>query len=68
MTISMQTLNDALIAILVTVGIAVFLSIVIIAVGGLFEHNKNLRQTSIHRPGLAQHVTPSEDSRELILR
>jgi hypothetical protein len=68
MTISMQTVNDALFALLVTVGIAVFLSIVMIAVGGLFEHNKNLRRVSAHRPGPAQHVTQDDDSRELILR
>jgi hypothetical protein len=68
MTISMQTLNDALIAIGVTVGIAVFLSIVMIAVGGLFEHNKNLQRTRAHPVGSAQHVTQDDDSRQLILR
>jgi hypothetical protein len=68
MTISMQTLNDALIAIVVTVGIAVFLSIVMIAAGGLFEHSKNGQRPSTPAAGPAQHVTHDDDSRQLILR
>jgi hypothetical protein len=49
-------------------GIAVFLSIVMIAAGGLFEHNKNRQRTSAPPAGPAQHVTHDDDSRQLILR
>lgn len=65
---SIQTLHDTLIALVVTVGVAVFLSIVMIAIGGLFQHRKNRHQASPHPASPAQHVTHDEDSRQLILR
>jgi hypothetical protein len=67
MYISTQTLNDALIAILVTVGIAVALSITMIAIGGLFERNKKLH-ASRNAADPTQRVTQKDDSRELVLR
>jgi hypothetical protein len=64
MAISMQTLNDALLAIFVTVGIAVALSIVMIAAEALHLRGKNRTQTTGH----SEHVAQNEDSRQLILR
>jgi Kef-type K+ transport system membrane component KefB len=64
MTIDMQTLNDALIAIFVTVGIAVAVSILAIAAEAVHLRSKNRTQTTAH----SSHVTDTEDSRQLILR
>jgi hypothetical protein len=66
MTIS--TLHDTVVALLATVGVAVFLSIVMIAVGGLCQHDKNRQQASTHSSGPARHVTQDDDPRELVLR
>jgi hypothetical protein len=62
--IDMQTLNDALFAIFVVVGIAVAVSILAIAAEALHLRGKNRKQTTGHR----EHVTQSEGSRQLILR
>jgi hypothetical protein len=64
MAISMQTLNDALFAIFVIVGIAVAVSILAIAAEALYLRRRNRTHTTGH----AEHVTQNEDSRQLILR
>ena len=68
MTISMQSLHDALIAVFVTVGVAVALSIAFIAVGAFVERGKARASHAIHRGAPAQHPTQTDDARELVLR
>jgi hypothetical protein len=66
MTIQMQTLNDALIAIAAVVAVAVALSLAFVAAGAFFERGK---ARATHRPAVvpAQHPTQTDD-RELVLR
>lgn len=66
MTISIQTLHDTLIALTVTVGIAVALSIAIITIGGFVERGKKRAAAAAH--ALTRHDAESSDSRELVLR
>ncbi len=68
MTISMQTLQDALIAVFVTVGVAVALSVAFVAVGAFVERNKARAAHAIHGSGPTQHPTQTDDARELVLR
>jgi hypothetical protein len=68
MAISMQTLHDALIALTTTVGIAVLLAILMIAVGGLFQHDKNRRHADTPPADPGQHMTSDDHSRQLVLR
>ena len=71
MTISIQTLQDAIVALLTTVGIAVALSIAIVAVGAFLERGKARARKAAHLPasaGPAQHPTQTDDTRELVLR
>lgn len=64
MVIEMQTVTDALFALVVTVGIAVAVSILAIAAEAMHLHSKNRKQTAPH----SGHTTETEDSRQLILR
>jgi hypothetical protein len=66
---SIQTLQDVLIAILTTVGIAVAVSIAFIAAGAFFERDK-VRLAKAPRPGggPAQDPARADDARELVLR
>jgi hypothetical protein len=66
MTISIQTLHDALIALTITVGVAVALSIAFIAVGEFVERGKKRATRAAH--AVSHHGTKSEDTRELVLR
>lgn len=71
MTINMPALHDALVAIITTVGIAVAVSLAIIAVGAFVERGKAragtlARSHSVVAP--AQHPTQTDDARELVLR
>lgn len=68
MSISIQTLHDTLIALAATVGVAVALSLVMIAVGAFVERGKNRLHPARHEPRPAEHVVPGDNSRELILR
>jgi hypothetical protein len=68
-TINMQTLNDAIIALLTTVGIAVALSLAFVAAGAFFERSRKQAgrvARTAHAP--AQHPTQTDDARELVLR
>jgi hypothetical protein len=69
MTISMQTLHDALIALVTTVGIAVTASILLVAAGAVFERSQ-ARAARANRPGAipAQHPTHIDEVRDLMLR
>jgi|HubBroStandDraft_6_1064221.scaffolds.fasta_scaffold101350_1 hypothetical protein len=69
MTISMQTLQDAIVAVLITVGIAVALSIALVAVGAFLQRGKAQARKVAHAvTGPAQHPTQTDDVRELVLR
>ncbi|HEY2638401.1 MAG TPA: hypothetical protein VGI66_00765 [Streptosporangiaceae bacterium] len=68
MTISMQSLQDALVAVFVTVGIAVALSVAFVAVGAFVERNKARAAHAIHGSEAAQHPTQTDNARELVLR
>jgi hypothetical protein len=68
MSIDIQTLHDVLIALTATVGIAVVVSILMIAAGAFAERGKKIRHPARHESGPAQHVVPGDESRELILR
>ncbi len=70
MTINMQTLHDAIVALVVTVGIAVALSIAFVAVGAFVERGKAQARKAAHRhvAAPAQHPTQTDNARELVLR
>jgi hypothetical protein len=71
MTISFQTLHDAIVAVLVTVGIALAVSIAFAAVGTFIERGKARARKVAHvhaSAALAQHPTQTDDVRELVLR
>jgi hypothetical protein len=69
MSVSMQTLHDALVAIVTTVGIAVAVSLAFVAAGAIFQRDR-ARQAEARRPGTvpAQHPTQTDDARDLVLR
>jgi hypothetical protein len=70
MTISMQSLTDALVAIAITVGIAVAVSLAFVAAGAVFERGQARTAKASRRPtsGPAQHPTQSDEAGELVLR
>ena len=68
---SIQTLHDAIVAVVVTVGIAVAVSIAFVAIGsfvarGKVQAQKVARAYAVTAP--AQHPTQTDDARELVLR
>ncbi|HUC26149.1 MAG TPA: hypothetical protein VMA73_25880 [Streptosporangiaceae bacterium] len=69
MTINMQSLNDAIIALITTVGIAVALSLAFVAAGAFFERSRKQAGRAVRAAhGPAQHPTQTDDVRELVLR
>jgi hypothetical protein len=69
MTINMQTLNDTIIALITTVGIAVALSLAFVAAGALFERDRKRDRRAVRNAqGPALHPTQTDDTRELVLR
>jgi hypothetical protein len=69
MSISMQSLNDAVVAIIVTVGIAVALSIAFAAAGAFAQRGKIKARRAAHAVAVpAQHPTQTDNARELVLR
>jgi hypothetical protein len=69
MTINMQTLHDALVAIVTTVGIAVAVSIAFLAAGAVFERGQS-RTAKPRRPDAvsAQQPNQTDVAGELLLR
>jgi len=69
MSVSMQTLHDALVAILTTVGIALAITIALVAAGAFFERDR-AHQAEVRRSGPvpAEHPTQTDDARDLVLR
>jgi len=71
MTITMPALRDTLVAILTTVGIAVAVSLAIVAIGAYVERGKARAGQLARKHGPvapAQHPTQTDDARELVLR
>ena len=71
MTISMQTLQDAIIAIITSVGIAVAVSLAFVAVGAFASRGKAQARKLAHVHSNAapiEHPTQSDNARELVLR
>jgi hypothetical protein len=69
MTISFQTLHDAIVAVVATVGIAVALSIAFVAAGTFFERGQAQARKVVRASAApAQHPTQTDDVRELVLR
>ena len=69
MSIPMQSLNDTIIALVTTFGIAVALSLAIVAAGASFGRNrKHARQTAVPSHTPAQHPVQTDKARELVLR
>jgi hypothetical protein len=69
MTINMQVLSDAIVALITTVGVAAALSLAFVAASAFFERSRKQRGHAV-RPvhGPAQHPTQTDDTRELVLR
>ena len=69
MTISIQTLQDALVALVTTVGLAMAVSIAITAAGAVFKRDQT-RAAKARRPvaGPAQPPTQTDEDHELVLR
>ena len=62
------SLNDAIIAVLTTVGIAVAISIAFAFAGAFFERSAARASRAVRNAGPTQHVTQTDDARELVLR
>jgi len=68
MSIDLQSLNDAIIAIVSTVGIAVAVSLAFVAAGAFFERSKARAAQPVRAAVPLQHPTQTDDARELVLR
>jgi len=69
MSIDIQTLNDTIIALITTVGIAVALSLAFVAAGALARRGRaHSRSAGRTAAGPAQHPTQTDSARELVLR
>jgi hypothetical protein len=69
MAINMQTLNDTIVALITTVGIAVAVSLAFVAAGAFLKRSRKHASRAVraaHAP--AQHPTQTDDARELVLR
>lgn len=68
MSISIQTLNDTIIALITTVGIAVALSLAFLAAGAFAQRRRAHARGAVRPEVPAQHPTQTDDVRELVLR
>jgi hypothetical protein len=69
MTINMQTLNDTIVALITTVGVAVALSLAFVAAGAFFERSRKQASRAVRAASApVQHPTQTDDTRELVLR
>ncbi len=69
MSINFQSLNDVVVALIATVGIAAVLSIALAAAGMFFQHSKAQARKAVRASAIpAQHPTQLDDARELVLR
>jgi hypothetical protein len=68
-SISIQSLNDTLIALITTVGIAVAVSLALVAAGAFAQRSRAHARAAVRAVATpAQHPTQSDDVRELVLR
>jgi MFS superfamily sulfate permease-like transporter len=69
MTISIQTLQDVLVALVTIVGLTVAVSIAIMAAGAIFKRDQ-ARAAAARRPvaSPAQHPTQTDEAHEPVLR
>jgi hypothetical protein len=63
-----SSLNDAIIAVLITVGVAVAVSIALMLAGALFERSTGRGRHAVRDAAPAQQPTQTDDLRELVLR
>ena len=63
-----STLNDAIIAVLVTVGVAVVISIALMLAGAVYERSTWRSRHALRDAAPAQQPTQTDDLRELVLR
>jgi len=68
MTISIQTLNDTLVALVVTVGVAVALSLAFVAVSAFIQRGRARVGHAVHSSAPAQQATQTDQARDLVLR
>jgi len=69
MSISFQALNDTVIALITTVGIAVALSLAFLAAGAFAQRSRtHVRAATRAAAAPSQQPTQSDDARELVLR
>jgi hypothetical protein len=68
MSSSIQTLHDAIIAVVTTVGIAVAISIALALAGAFFERTTARDGRAAPELAPVQHATQTDDVRELVLR
>jgi len=69
MSISIQTLNDTLIALITTVGIAAALTLAFLAAGAFARRGRTHVRSAVRAVAdPAQHLTQTDDARELVLR
>lgn len=64
----MYSLNDAIIAVLITVGIAVAFSAALVLAGALYERSTSRSRHAVRDAAPAQQPTQTDDLRELVLR
>jgi hypothetical protein len=63
-----STLNDAIIAVLITVGVAVAFSLALVLAGAVFERPTWRSRHAVRDSAPAQQLTQTDDLRELVLR
>jgi hypothetical protein len=64
----MYSLNDAILAVLITVGIAVAFSTALVLAGAFFERSTARSRHAMRAAAPAQQPTQTDDLRELVLR
>jgi hypothetical protein len=65
---TLGSLNDAIIAILTTVGIAVAITLAVTLAGAYFARTAAQAGRAVRNARPAQHMTQTDDARELVLR
>jgi hypothetical protein len=69
MSISIQTLNDTLIALITTVGVAFALSLAFLAASAFARRGRTHARAAVRAVAApAQHPTQTDDARELVLQ
>lgn len=63
-----HSLNDVIIAVLTTVGVAVAVSIALVLAGAFFERSTGRSRHAVRDAAPAQQPTQTDDLRELVLR